>query len=285
MIKRLGIIGYPLGHSISPAFQQAALDHYSLDARYEAWEVETASLPEFMEQLRSPSTLGCNVTVPHKSAVMPYLDCIDEWARMAGAVNTIVNGGGKLSGHNTDGSGFLRALTEQANFTPEGQSVLIIGAGGAARGVSLSLARSSVASITIANRTLERAESLVRLLERHGPNVAAIPLRDSGEELAQAAGKSHLIVNCTTIGMKQGAAEETSPIPAEHIPARALVYDLVYNPSVTPLMREAGRAGAATLGGLLMLVYQGAASFELWTGREAPVEVMMKAAQDALASA
>ena len=283
MSKLVGIIGYPIRHSISPVFQQAALDHHSLDATYQAWEVEPHSLPEFINGLRSPDTLGINVTVPHKEAVMSHLDQIDDWATMAGAVNTIINEGGKLIGHNTDGSGFIKSLEEHGHFSPEGCSVLIIGAGGSAKAVALALARRGVAAITIANRTLRRAQGLAELVRKHGPRVEAIPLVPPEDALAQAAATCDLLVNCTTIGMKHGPDEESSPIPAQLILSGALVYDLVYNPPETPLLREAARSGAATLGGLPMLVYQGAASFEFWTGKPAPVEVMLKAAKAALA--
>lgn len=277
---RLGIIGYPIRHSLSPVFQQAALDHYSLDSTYEAWEVEPGQLAEFVRSLRSPDVLGINVTGPHKEAVISLLDEVDDWATTAGAVNTIVNHAGRLTGHNTDGTGFLRALEEHGRLSPEGRSVLIMGAGGSAKGVSLALARRGASRITIANRSLDRARLLAGLVAEHGPDSKAIPLLD--EELAQATAESDLIVNCTTVGMKHGPAEGTSPLSARYIPARALVYDLVYNPPETPLLREAAMAGASVLGGLPMLVYQGAASFEHWTGKDAPLEVMMDAARAAL---
>ena len=294
----MGLIGYPVRHSISPVFQQAAFDYHCLDATYQAWEVNPEILPEFVAGLRSAETMGVNVTVPHKEAVMPYLDEVDDWAKTAGAVNTIVSRDGKLAGYNTDGSGFLRALEEHARFSPQGRRVLIIGAGGSARGVALALARQGASDITIANRTLERARSLAELIERHGswgraedgPTAEAIPITHSeeppyllpGRAVTLAAARSDLLVNCTTLGMKHGPDEGASPLLAEHIPPAALVYDLVYNPAETPLLREARLAGAARLGGLPMLVYQGAASFELWTGRKAPVEVMLKAAESAL---
>ena len=291
MTKRMGIIGYPIRHSISPVFQQAALDHYALDATFRAWEVEPKALPQFVEELRSPETWGINVTVPHKEAVIPLLDHVDDWAHSAGAVNTIVNEGTKLSGHNTDGSGFLRALEEHGRFSPEGRRVLIIGAGGSAKAVALALARQGVAAITIANRTLQRAQRLAELLEQQSPPggvsdmpaVEVIALDRSGEALARGVAEADLLVNCTTLGMKHGPDADASPVPASYIPPQAVVYDLVYNPPETPLLREAARAGAATLGGLPMLVYQGAAAFELWTGRQAPVELMLKAAKGALA--
>lgn len=287
MSKRVGIIGYPIRHSISPIFQQAALDHYGLDATYQAWEVAPGRLGEFVAGLRDPDTLGINVTVPHKEAVMPHLDVVDDWATSAGAVNTVRNDAGRLTGHNTDGLGFLRALQEHGGFSPAGRRVLIMGAGGSAKAVALALVRSGAASITIANRTQGRAEGLARLISSHGASddgvtVEAIAL-GSGDAVARAAAGSDLLVNCTTLGMKHGPDEAGTPLVAQQIPPGCLVYDLVYNPPETPLLREAARAGAATLGGLAMLVYQGAASFQYWTGRVAPVDVMMRAARGALA--
>ena len=282
MSGRLGIIGYPIGHSISPIFQQAALEHCFIEARYQAWEVEPRNLSGFIATLRSPETLGINVTVPHKEAVMAYLDHVDPWALSAGAVNTIVNEDGRLDGHNTDGAGFLRALVETAGFQPQGCKVLILGAGGSAKAVALALAREGVASITIANRTLGRAEDLARLVEKHNLRADAIPLNQQDMVLARAAAASDLLVNCTTLGMKHGPDEAGSPLSSGMIPTGVLAYDLVYNPPETPFLREATVAGARTLGGLPMLVYQGAESFQLWTGKEAPVEVMLKAAEAAL---
>ncbi len=282
MTYRVSLIGYPIRHSVSPVFQQAALDHLGLDAAYQAWEIEPGSLAGFVDGLRSPDTWGANVTVPHKEAVMPHLDRVDEWARNAGAVNTIVNEDGKLAGFNTDGVGFLRALEEHAHFTPKGRAAVIIGAGGSARAVALALAGAGAASIAIANRTLERAERLSELVRNHCPVVRAVPLDDGGEALVAAVAKADLLVNCTTLGMLHGPDEGGTPVHGRHIPARLLVYDLVYNPLETPLLCEARKAGAATLGGLPMLVYQGAASFQLWTGREAPVSVMLEAATEAM---
>jgi len=276
MTTRLGIIGFPIGHSISPLFQQAALDHYGMDATYRAWEVKPDAVAAFVEGLRSPDVLGINVTVPHKEAVIPYLDEFGNSATGAGAVNTIVNRDGQLSGHNTDGTGFLRALREAGGFDPRGRRVLLLGAGGAARGVALALILEGVSHLTIANRTVSRAEILHKLANVHGITAQAIPL--DGPALTLAASTADLIVNCTTFGMSHGPDEKGSPLSSAQIPPTALVNDLVYNPLETPLLREAARAGASTLGGIQMLVYQGAASFEMWTGRDAPVAVMLEAA-------
>ena len=276
----LGIIGHPIGHSISPRFQQAGLDHLAVDHRYLAYDVHPDLVSEFVASLRSDSVRGINVTVPHKEAVMPFLDEIDEWAAEAGAVNTVVNREGRLTGYNTDGYGFLRALRESAGLEPAGKRALILGAGGSARGVVQALLRAGVAELVIANRTLERAEALADLAANRGVPARAIGLND-----LQSKGDSDpadLIVNCTSLGMYHGPDENAAPLPASQIPASALVYDLVYNPMLTPLLRESQTAGAPTLGGISMLVYQGAASFELWLERPAPVSVMMDAAMAAM---
>ena len=282
MNTALGIIGFPIGHSMSPVFQQAALDACGVDARYVAYQVAPDEVEEFVNGLRQPGIWGINVTVPHKLAVMPFLDEIDDWATEAGAVNTIVNRQGRLTGHNTDGYGFLQALREGADFEPQARRTLVLGAGGAARGVVLALARQGVGHLTIANRTLERAEDLAQLARNRG--VACQPIVLACEELAEAAAHADLIVNCTTIGMTHGPRENESPLPMAAIPPTALVNDLVYNPLETRLLREAAQAGAKTLGGIEMLVQQGAASFEMWLGRPAPVDVMRAAATRAMQS-
>ena len=281
MGQRVGIFGYPLAHSISPAFQQAAFDHLSLPVRYDAWPTPPEELGSQVQKLRDEEFLGANVTVPHKEAVMPLLDGVDPWAELIGAVNTIVNDQGQLMGYNTDADGFITALREHAGMEPRGKRVLMLGAGGSARAAAFALVKGGVASITLANRTLRRAESLARDVRKLSSVVTVVPL--DGGPLERAGERADLIVNCTSMGMLHGDAEGRTPIDRRLIPPGALVYDLVYNPPETPLLREARRAGATTLGGLPMLVYQGAASFERWTGSPAPVEVMFRAAESALA--
>ena len=282
MSNELGIIGYPIGHSISPVFQQAALDHCGIDATYQAWEVAPDEVAGFVQSLRRPGLLGINVTIPHKEAVIPHLDEVDDWAAEAGAVNTIVNRDGRLTGHNTDGTGFLRALREGGQFEPAGGNVLVLGAGGAARGVVLALLGEGIAQLVVANRTRQRAEALVRLAGSRGVPAQAISL--DWNDLSLGAVQSGLIVNCTTLGMTHGPAAAATPLLMNQIPPTCLVYDLVYNPLETPLLREAARAGAGVLGGIQMLVYQGGASFEMWTGQPAPVPVMLEAAARAMSA-
>jgi len=280
LVKRLGIIGYPIGHSISPVFQQAALDDSELDALYTSWEIAPEDLEKFINDIRDPDVIGINVTVPHKESVLRLLDDIDDWALRAGAVNTIVNRDGRLVGYNTDGIGFLRGLRHNQDFNLNGKTILIIGAGGSARGVVLALSGESVGHIIIANRTLARAQVLVSLALELGISAQAVSL--DWQELALAGVQANLIVNCTSIGMAHTPEEKLSPLMLQQIPPTCLVYDLVYNPLETQLLREAARAGADTMNGIKMLVYQGAASFELWFERQAPVQIMLSAADAAI---
>jgi shikimate dehydrogenase len=286
MTQYIGIIGYPLKHSLSPDFQQAALDYYRLDIHYQVWETEVENLPSTISRLRQAENLGANVTVPYKEAVLPLIDEADDLASLIGAVNTIVNRDGKLVGSNSDAQGFLRALREDAKFEPQNKHVVILGAGGAARAVSFALLQERVSSLAIANRSLARAEALVDSLGKYAigkeiqAELTAWSLQDS--KLRETVQHSQLIVNCTTLGTRYSSQEGQSPLAAHSIPKGALVYDLVYNPSQTPLLTMAREAGANVLGGLPMLVYQGAASFKLWTGREAPFDIMYAAAKQAL---
>jgi shikimate dehydrogenase len=231
--------------------------------------------------LRSPDCLGANVTVPHKEAVLPLLDFVDQEAALIGAVNTIVHRNGRLVGYNTDGVGFLQAL-DRVGFDPKGTGVLLLGAGGAARAVAFALARHGAAAIYIANRTVERARRLVKEVNEVALVATGLPLTE--DALEAVWGAYDLVVNSTTVGMRHTEAEAASPLPRRFLSRRLLIYDLVYNPPETTLLQEALAAGARGVGGLGMLVYQGAAAFELWTGRPAPVEVMFTAAQEGLAS-
>ena len=280
MTKHVGLIGHRLKHSISPLFQQAAFDFLGLDVRYELWETEQKELHTVVEGLRHHLNLGANVTIPYKSAVLVLLDKLDKEAKRIGAVNTIVNRDGKLIGYNTDSDGFLRALREDGGFDPDNKKVIILGAGGTARAVSFALVEAGAKSIVILNRTIESSEALAWDLKVSDTEVVALAWKNSRtvKELAEC----DLLVNCTSVGMKDSPTEGKSPIGIGLIPKRALVCDVVYNPMETPLLAAARKAGARTLRGLPMLVYQGAAAFELWTGKPAPVDVMMRVAKRAL---
>lgn len=282
--KRVGIIGYPIRHSASPAFQQAALDFRGIDAKFEAWAVEPGTVVEWMAEQDRTDLLGFGVTVPHKQEIMKVLDYIDDDAAAIGAVNTVVVSEDKrLLGYNTDAYGFLHALQADGGFDPKGKHVLVLGAGGVSRAVCTMLLREGVASLTLVNRTVARAEALLADLDTGAAQVDAVSIEPASLKVALSAKEPlALIVNCTSLGMLHGPDEEASPLLLEMIPSTALVFDLVYNPAETPLMKLAAAAGAKTLGGLSMLVYQGTVGFQLWTGVEAPLEVMMAAAKKAV---
>ncbi len=278
MTRRVGLIGDPVAHSISPIFQQAAFDALAIAARYEAWHTPAAALAERVAALRAPDALGANVTVPHKQAVLPLVDRLHPTAQRAGAVNTIVNEGGRLVGHNTDISGFLDALRLDGGVDPRGARAVVIGAGGAARAVVIALLDAGITRVRVVNRSLERAVALVASLADGRGDAAALEPRRARALLAGA----DLVVNCTTVGMRHGAHEHELPVPAEALPDDAMVVDIVANPLVTPFLAAAMARGCRVLGGLPMLVRQGAAAFTLWTGMPAPVPVMMAAAERAM---
>ena len=212
MQQRAGIFGYPLSHSISPAFQQAAFDHHALPATYDAWPVAPEGLPDAVGKLYGDEHLGANVTVPHKEAALELMDEVDPVAQRIGAVNTIVRRGDRLVGYNTDLDGFVKGLKSHGGFEPGGKRALLLGAGGAARAAAFGLAEERVASLTIANRTAGRAESLAREVSGVLATVSAIGLTDRA--VASAAADCDLIVNSTSIGMSGGDGDGQTPVGA-----------------------------------------------------------------------
>jgi shikimate dehydrogenase len=276
----VALLGHPVAHSISPAFQQAALDACGLDARYEAWDVPPAELRSAVERLRGGDLLGANVTVPHKVATLALVDRPDPAAERTGAVNTVVNSGGLLEASNTDVAGVRGALID-AGAPVEGERVVLLGAGGAARAVVVALASLGAAALTVANRTPARAEPL-RTLGGEALPVAICPLDEASEELRAALSEAALVIHSTPLGMRHGPDEGRSPLPGSAFRPGQVAFDLVYNPERTPFLIEAERGGARAVGGLAMLMHQGAASFRLWTGIEPPLDVMFEAARAAL---
>jgi shikimate dehydrogenase len=284
-VKYAGVIAGPDRKSISPAFQQAAIDALGLDMVYEAWPTPVDGLSTRVSTLRGDSVLGANVTIPHKEAIFPLMDETDEVSNAVGALNTVVNRSGKLLGYNTDVEGFLRGLREDGNCEPEGKRALVAGAGGAARAVVVALARGGARSITVINRTYPRASQLVEALRTNARSTELQALPDVYPSWATTARACDLLINCTAAGSGAPAepeSEENSAVPLDILHSGMLVYDLVYLPAETALMAAARRCGARVVGGLPMLVYQGAASFQLWTGKEAPLDVMLEAAKRAL---
>ncbi|MDK2816198.1 MAG: shikimate dehydrogenase [Moorella sp. (in: firmicutes)] len=273
----VALMGCPVEHSLSPLMQNAAFAATGLDLVYLAFAVTPSGLPAALAGLKALGFRGANVTVPHKEAVIKYLDAVEPTAARIGAVNTIVNEGGRLNGYNTDASGFLRSLQE-AGFNPAGMKAVILGAGGAARAVAFALAGAGCTGLTIANRTLERAGHLAAALAGLSVLVKACALEE--EELRPRVEEADLVVNATSAGM--APMEGAVPLPAVWLHAGQWVYDLVYNPLETRFLRDARQRGCRAISGLGMLLYQGAAAFTLWTGKPAPVEVMGEALRKAI---
>ena len=278
--KVCGIIGEPVTHSMSPVMQNAAFQAANLDYAYVAFPVSIDALPGCADAVRTLGIRGLNVTVPHKVAVMPTLDRIDSLAQHIGAVNTIVNDVGTLIGYNTDGPGFMRALAD-AGVEVAGKTVVMLGAGGAARAVAYSLAEAG-AQLAILNRSAERAESLaLEISAIHSDHVGYAPLEHAC--LRERLSKADVLVNTTSVGMSPDI--DSSPCPADLLREDLYVCDIVYHPLQTRLLREADAAGATIVGGAEMLIHQGAQAFELWTGVSAPVEVMRRAVMERLTGA
>ena len=268
----LGVIGDPIAHTSSPAMHNAALAALGLDFLYSPFHVEPAALPQALAGMRALEIAGLNVTVPHKQAVMEYLDEISEEARVIGAVNTICNCDGRLLGYNTDAFGIIQSLRVDGGMEELPPRVALLGAGGAARAILYALlAQEEVEEILLLNRTVDKAETLADDLGGEGRVVVG--------SLAEVGGIEEigLLINSTALGMHPH--EETSPLedPA-CLHERMLVADIVYNPLQTLLMRQAEDAGARSINGLGMLAWQGARSFEIWTGVQPPVMAMVDAA-------
>lgn len=271
-----GIIGHPVRHSFSPAMHNAALRASGLNGVYVPFEPPPELLSGAVAGIRALGIAGLNVTVPYKEAVIPHLDELAGDAVLYGAVNTIVNRRGELTGHNTDGPGFIRALREEHRCNPANGPALVFGAGGSARAVAVALARAGCPELALVNRRVERAEMLARVIfEATGIKVRVFKWDRADSDLADFARRAALLVNCTPVGMA-GKADADFPLP-EALPGKGqLAYDLVYNPPVTPFLNRAARNGAEIANGTGMLLHQGALSFEIWTGRVAPLEVMRR---------
>jgi shikimate dehydrogenase len=258
-VKKLyAVIGDPIGHSMSPVMHNDLFSFYGIEAEYLPFQVKSENLKDAVNGFRAIGAGGFNVTVPHKSEIIQYLDDVDELAHNIGAVNTVVNEGGRLVGYNTDGPGFLKGLNALYPVI-NGKKVLVLGAGGAAKAIYFTLAKEKPAVIDIANRTVERAIKLIGECP-----YSIVSTAHSLDEAGKHIDKYDLIVQTTMIGMAPKVEEQ--PLDLKNINPQAMVCDIIYNPLETLLLQNARQNGAKIQNGIDMFVYQGALAFEKWTG-------------------
>jgi len=267
LVKKLyAVLGDPIGHSMSPFMLNDLFSFYNMDSVYLPFHVKSENLQDAVKGLKAVGVGGFNVTVPHKSNIIPFLDGIDELAENIGAVNTVVNENGQLIGYNTDGPGFLKGLNAiLPNLT--GQKVLIIGAGGAARAIYFTLAKENTQRLDIANRTMDRAIGLINDCPYSVDSRAC-----SFEEAIESLGEYDLIIQTTLIGMSPKIYEQ--PIAINNVRNQSVFCDIIYNPLETQFLKDARQNGARIQNGIDMFVYQGALAFEKWTGLFPDVERM-----------
>ena len=278
---RLGVLGDPVEHSLSPQMQNAALKHCKIDMQYVRFRILPSELRDALELVRRREFVGLNLTIPHKIAAIELLDLVEDNAKQIGAANVVKVDNGKLRGFNTDGRGFARAVREEFSVDLRDLRVLVLGAGGAARAIALQCAKENCERLVIANGTFEKGQQLADSLRNffEGPKVLgpvarlqAIPWEDRAFQFQIA--NADLIVNATPVGLNRG---DPSPIPSRLLAPHVMVYDTIYSDKRTPLVSAAIEAGARAANGLSMLLHQGALAFEIWFQREAPIDVMRKA--------
>ena len=278
--KLVGIIGHPIVQTLSPAMHTAAFEQLGLPFVFGVFDVTLEFLPALVASLRMKNIAGANVTISHKQEVMRLLDAVTDDAARLGAVNVIVNRDGVLTGHNTDFVGVEHSL-EPVRARLRGASILILGSGGGAGAVAYALSKGfSPGRIRIYNRTTDRAVAMTDKFQRLFPSIRFDTVADQ-QSISSAIVESTLIVNTTSVGMTPNI--ESLPVP-EHaaFSNQQIIFDIIYNPVETALLRRARASGALTINGVDMLVYQGAAAFELWTGKKFPVELARSVLLDAL---
>lgn len=271
-----GLIGYPVKHSLSPAMHNAAFAYLKINAEYKLFPLPEQELGNFLKNLKANNICGLNVTVPYKEKVTPFLDNLSSEAKLIGAVNTIKVNENKLKGFNTDGEGFLKHLTEDLKFSPQGKNIAIIGAGGASKAVSVYLCKQKPKAISIYD--IDKAK-LSALSGHLNANFKDVDINTVNSIEALNIKTCDLLVNATPVGMKEA---DPCLVDKSFIHKGLLVYDLIYNPVQTKLLKLAKGKGVKFSNGLGMLLYQGAESFEIWRGQKAPLRIMQKALLEAL---
>jgi shikimate dehydrogenase len=267
-----GIIGYPVGHTFSPLMHNAAFERLGINAVYLPFEIKPQDLKSCFSCMKLLGVSGLNVTIPHKEEALKYLDELDKEASLIGAVNTIANRNGRLKGFNTDGRGFVQSLKEEFSISPKGKRFFIVGAGGASRAISFSLALNGASRIVLVDSVEEKAIKLAASLLRN-TSCEAIALKKDKRAIKELILNSDVFINATPCGMRNADPRVIDPI---FLHEKLFVYDIIYNPRITKLLIDAKEKGARASNGIGMLLNQGAISFSLWTGRKAPLDVMRK---------
>ncbi len=263
--KILGLIGHPLAHSLSPRLHNYYLQEHDLNYVYLPFDIKPEDFSDAVAGLRAINFKGVNITIPYKEKIIDYLDWVSEQAQHIGAVNTVVNEGGVLKGYNTDTPGFIRMLKEDGEFDIEGKKAVIIGAGGASKAVGFALCRKGISKILLLNRTIDRAQKLIKIWQGIYPDVEMDYGGLKDERYIETFKKYQLLIDTTPVGMVPDT-DVKAVISPQYLHSDLLVVDLVYNPLETVLIKEAKKEGANTLNGMGMLLYQGIESFSLWTG-------------------
>lgn len=271
----VGLIGHPVEHSFSPPMHNAAFEKLNINYAYVAFDTEPSNLKSAVQGARALNIKGLNVTIPHKIEVMKYLDEIDEVAAMIGAVNTIDFK--NMKGYNTDGIGAVRAIEEVTSI--KNRNVVIAGAGGASRAISFYIAKYGADALTILNRNVKKAENLSGDVSASG--LIDDVRGDSISKINEYMDDADILIDTTPVGMHPNISDDAI-VGSSHMHEDLVVFDAVYNPNETVLLKEAAKAGAKPVYGIKMLLYQGAESFKIWTGHEAPVDEMERALKDTL---
>src|ERR1039457_545222 len=273
----VGIFGSPIKHTASPAMHNAAFGAFEMNWAYLAFRVDPQNLRSALRGADAMGVVGINLTIPHKIMALDCIDEVDAEARKLGAVNTVSMEKGKLRGSNTDGYGFLKAIKEDFNLSIKGKRVLVLGAGGAGHGIAVKCALDGAARVIVANRTPARIEPIAR--EIRGTKSEFLALKLVAEDIRKVIHEVDLMVNATSVGLEE---DDSLGLGADLFSPRLHVYDTIYRPAETELLRVAGSAGAKVANGLSMLLHQGAKSFEIWTKRKAPLAVMRRALRAAI---
>ncbi|WP_313343858.1 shikimate dehydrogenase [Sedimentibacter sp.] len=270
----VGLLGYPLKHSRSPHMHNTAFEALGLDHVYMAFEVKEGYIKEGLDAIRILNTEGCNVTMPHKKKVLEYLDEISDDAKIIGSVNTVKNNNGKLTGYNTDGRGFIKAL-EENHVEYKNKKIVLAGAGGAARAVATQLAYEGASELVLFNRTLSTAEEIIENINKNIPECKGRALELKEEELKKEIQDASILVNCTSLGMKV-TVDQAIVSSSDAFHKDLFVADIVYDPPKTKLLEMADEAGCRYMNGLMMMIWQGAIAFKIWTGKDMPVDLIKK---------